>query len=680
MEARPLAEWTAEILQLNQTPPEVIDRVLAALGQAVPEMSESSSANPSELFIQSLAVEGFRGIGDALGIALQPRPGLTIISGRNGSGKSSLAEGLEVALTGRTFRWRNAQFTSQWRNLHHPTPCRVELKLRSASADQTSVRIEWPDDEAAHDQMKVTYVGDAGESTAMPATWSRALEMYRPILSYEELGNILTGRPVDLAKRIFQILGLDGLDKAAKILASQLKEAQQPVTREKETRKALAAVLAETADPRARQVTELLPRTIRSKVDLAAIRQLAVSLEPVGDDEQKLAAICALDLASPESIHATAQRLRAAATRLDTLDDSDTALEATRTQLLEQALAYHAHHGATPCPVCSGSMLDDAWAERTSTTLESLRATQIERGTATAELEEALLQARRLVAEPPAVVRQDDVQLTTQDQVVALWDRWADAPQDAHQLVEHLEQHGAPLSAAVRSWQDEARETQQTLRGSWQPVTELVLAWLVDWQQAIQANQASAEAKEAQEAARYALDRGRVERLKPIEEQAAQIWNHLRQESNVSISSMALGAQKLTIEAEVDGEASGALSVMSQGELHALGLALFLPRASMPDSPFRFVVLDDPVQAMDPSKVQGLLDVLVELAATRQVVVLSHDDRLAQAARRMQNPPRILEVHRSPRSKVTVQNALDPARRLVDEALGWLATMACPTG
>ena len=46
---------------------------------------------------------------------------------------------------------------------------------------------------------------------------------------------------------------------------------------------------------------------------------------------------------------------------------------------------------------------------------------------------------------------------------------------------------------------------------------------------------------------------------------------------------------------------------MSQGELHALALALFLPRATAPESPFRFIVLDDPIQAMDPSKVEGFV-------------------------------------------------------------------------
>ena len=52
--------------------------------------------------------------------------------------------------------------------------------------------------------------------------------------------------------------------------------------------------------------------------------------------------------------------------------------------------------------------------------------------------------------------------------------------------------------------------------------------------------------------------------------------------------------------------------MLSNGELHALGLALFLPRSTAPDSPFRFVLIDDPVQAMDPSKVEGLAQVLHE--------------------------------------------------------------------
>ena len=49
----------------------------------------------------------------------------------------------------------------------------------------------------------------------------------------------------------------------------------------------------------------------------------------------------------------------------------------------------------------------------------------------------------------------------------------------------------------------------------------------------------------------------------------------------------------------------------------------------MPDNPFDFLVIDDPVQAMDPAKVDGLVKVLSEVAKERQITVFTHDNRLA---------------------------------------------------
>jgi hypothetical protein len=49
---------------------------------------------PPELpgaYLRSITVEGFRGIGPAATLTLTPGPGLTLVVGRNGSGKSSFA-------------------------------------------------------------------------------------------------------------------------------------------------------------------------------------------------------------------------------------------------------------------------------------------------------------------------------------------------------------------------------------------------------------------------------------------------------------------------------------------------------------------------------------------------------------------------------------------------------------
>ena len=69
-----------------------------------------------------ITAQGFRGIGPQATLDLTPGPGLTLVVGRNGSGKSSFAEGLELLFTGDTYRWsqRSKVWRDGWRNLHHP--------------------------------------------------------------------------------------------------------------------------------------------------------------------------------------------------------------------------------------------------------------------------------------------------------------------------------------------------------------------------------------------------------------------------------------------------------------------------------------------------------------------------------------------------------------------------------
>lgn len=117
---------------------------------------------------------------------------------------------------------------------------------------------------------------------------------------------------------------------------------------------------------------------------------------------------------------------------------------------------------------------------------------------------------------------------------------------------------------------------------------------------------------------------------------------------------------------------------MSQGELHALGLALFLPRATAADSPFGFVIIDDPVQSMDPAKVDGLARVLSSVAASRQVVVFTHDDRLPAALRQLQLPATVWTVTRRERSEVSLKKVDDPVSRYLDDARALARTEQLP--
>src|SRR4051812_33402619 len=53
---------------------------------------EAETPDAPRTYLESITVRGFRGIGPDATLKLRPGPGLTLVIGRNGSGKSSFAE------------------------------------------------------------------------------------------------------------------------------------------------------------------------------------------------------------------------------------------------------------------------------------------------------------------------------------------------------------------------------------------------------------------------------------------------------------------------------------------------------------------------------------------------------------------------------------------------------------
>lgn len=658
----------------------------AALNQdrTAPSIEQGSATDqaiePVGAYLSSITVRGFRGIGPQSVLPLHPGPGLTIVAGRNGSGKSSFAEALELALTGNTFRWNKKKHQSwfkHWRNLHCGTPCEIRVRLAEDGVGITTVGVDWaPGAELGDRKTWTQRPGQRREDGIQALGWDRALELYRPILSYHELGGLFDAGPSELFDKIDAILGIEQATDAHRRLDDQSKSLSRPETGLKAETRILKNALGSIDDERAAQALVLLRKR---QPDIDAVRAIATGTSTHPPVElMALKAAATVELPSREDLALIAARLRMAVNEAAHLGASVIDAGERRTALLRQALDFHRHHGDGPCPVCRDGTIDSAWHRRTEAELASKDATQRRRSEAEHALRARRAEAIHLVN---AVPEPNSLSLPAAAAAHAAWQRWSRPPVDDSELAVHLDTY-PDVASTVENLRLRAAIELADREDAWAPCAIRLAEWVGLATTVLRQQPQLTALRAATAFLTTAVTQLRQTRLERLSDHAREIWAALRQEGNVDLGAISLegrGTRRhVQLSAAVDGEQSQALGVMSQGELHALGLALFLPRATMPDSPFRFVVLDDPIQAMDPSKVDGFARVLQDLAKNHQVVVLSHDDRLPQAVRDLGMDARIVQVCRDTDSAVDVSDCHDQAGRHLDDAFAIAADPNVP--
>ena len=650
----------------------------------------TAASEPVGACLRSLTVAGFRGIGPAATLEVTPGPGLTLVVGRNGSGKSSFAEALEILLTGILMRWAPPVpnvVREGWRSQHVTGDTEITAEFFIEGSGKATVCRSWT---ANSDLTGLTaWLQRAGEKRAPLSAlgWDKHLKEYRPFLSHAEL-EAFFGKQSELHDLLASVLGLEDLANADKRLNAARKVREDELSNVKKRLEALRARMQPIAgqDERAQACLTALSGNTPSRWDVPGAEAAATGAAAAdGGALAALRGIAQLTPPSAEEVEATIADTRSAAKGLQDVAGTNAAQARELVALLDAALGHYNAHGDGDCPVCGNpGAMTTAWRAATEQNRDRLRGEAVAANDA---FEKARAAARRVVAllSSPPVVLAADRQVPAVDVAPArqAWSAWIapvatrveasdTTPESLTSLAQHLEAEFPALVAAVTVAATAAAEELASRDDQWAPIAADVAAWCADAAKAVFGGTAISYLKIARKWLADAVDDLRDRRLAPLADQSRAIWADLRQESNVDLGAFRLmGAnttRRLDLDVSVDGSPGAALGVMSQGEINALALSIFLPRATMPDSPFNFLVIDDPVQAMDPAKVDGLAKVLDKVARRRQVVVFTHDNRLASAIKDLGIPATILEVTRQPKSQVNVRECLDASSQAIKDA------------
>ncbi|MCY9787486.1 AAA family ATPase [Nocardiopsis sp. EMB25] len=672
----PVTEGLLDELARSGLPAEVRSWVTAALwgdealtallnGERMPDAAQGATPGPDtspggpvrRAYLTGIRVQGFRGIGRPAELTFPPGPGLTVIVGRNGSGKSSFAEAAEAALTGRNPRWdaMPTGWRDGWRNLHYDERTEATVDLHIAGDDgPTRVNRRWTGESVRSARGEVVHP-DGETSPLRTLAWGEHLVRYRPFLSYDELGRTVTGRAAELYDTLTALLGLTGLADAERRLARVCDGLAKRRDRPSRELRFLLEALQSTDDPRAARAVQLLTA---SHLDLEALRSIAADDGP-NDPALHTVLRRLRRLSVPERvvISDVVNELRGAAMELAMAAGTKGDHAHGVVRLLEQALEHHQRHPTeTTCPTCStqGALGAD-WVRRANAQLRALRSQAASASAAYERADAARDQARFLLAPAPSWLPPE----SELGQVWALWESGADIT-DLGELAEHVETVGRKLRAAAVTARRDATERLEDPTGGWAPLAEQLSGWLDDAQEAIAAREALAPAEAALNWLSEQARELRSQQLGPVATQAEQVWFRLRQERHIDLQGMRLigrGARRrVEVDVSVDGveDQTSAPGLLSQGEFQALALSICLPRALVDGNPFGFLVLDDPVQAMDTETVEGLASVLSEVGRHRQLIVFTHDTRLSDALRRLGLPATIRTINRDAMSNVWV--------------------------
>jgi DNA repair exonuclease SbcCD ATPase subunit len=626
----------------------------------------------------SLQIEAFRGFANAQAIDLDAD--VVVFRGDNGTGKTSVVDALLWVLTGElphiSERVKGLRRSDDpIINRYSSPPARVTLSIRTESGTWTFERTgsharstlsALRDGEIADAPTEALSSAfrqaDGADLTAAVRTWG--------VLRQDALRASLEAGAA-LHQRMSGVVGLDRVHAFTAAAEATLKE----VTRARNAAaKSLADLSAQQAESQ-RRVAELQLASASAAgredvIERASIR-LSESL-PVGMTLSQ-----SIDLSSPESIADLGSRVadllgvaqttadkyvesnaaqtscaESAADLQQELDDLDRQISGAlrETPRLVQLAEAATELLGDECPVC-GQAIDEQsvrrhLAEILRSSQETLATVAVARDAAVAlrvrVAEARAIEGRRQTAEAGLAEAMSALRSMLQSAPsLELEEEWL-RPERAPALVSTLESLRQELRAL---YAEAGRDAEQIVVRASRDLTALT-SRIGDAERALRdLNERHTRATTLNKLAHEASERLVARALERIEPTFAEVFDRLAPHptfTRLRAKQDIFYGKNQVVPEVYDPErriAANPLAVYSEGQLNVVALSYFLGLAlNARDGALPFVVLDDPLQAIDVVGVLGFADLCRRVREQRQLIVTTHDRRFADVLARKLAP------------------------------------------
>lgn len=568
-------------------------------------------------------------------IDFDPRPGVTVLHGANGAGKSSISDAIETVLfkeplrppapaTGTSRLWDSVPIG---RDFDETT-----IKLTLLSGTQKKLFLSCTLEASSY---SMSFKSEMEESNGqripvvLDDTWGDALRNHRPIFAYASLERrVQTSK--DLATYFEDLLALGGCFIALEsAINAQSAEADAASQKWKRSKQATLAKLREI-DARRRSnngvdLVEVGDPNLSDDIDTWLTTNVLAESGELANE---------IPSAASSLLKIAAQRVIESVEQLSSLNDSvREKLAAPLKSLFQQAAALEISDDN--CPVCltAGS----GWFSSLSSTVADFARFDAQTKAMTDALKEFGTEIQNSLTPILSISLPNEATaalIAARTQCVALVEQF-----ESDVSSRGNEPHHAVLTSAriLSNWilSNEAEELiahavmQTNLLRQWRVErSKAVNAFVNDWREIQVLGRMAITWQGAKKRVVELRDSLRNQRSATLKTRVSDRVNFLLNDVGMNISGLNVQSTKASL-ALTDSEGNSLeLGMLSAGQRNAILLAPLL--AALGDGPFSFLVLDDPVHAFDELRIDRLAQVITELAIDKRVIVLTHDERLRQ--------------------------------------------------